>query len=378
LAREIQLSRWPVIFLWIYLALFPVSLLQSVMANPAITNLIYALKGALVLSGFLYIFCFRRKVIIPLLGLVGLVLSVLLNAFALNKIVIDIWVLYLLSYLFINLTAYEQRKVIRYSGWMYLITPFILVAGTFTGLVKGDVWVSEEGLQFSFGLANPNYFMFFFLYACFCWMLLKKRLLLILSFTAACLFYYITETRSVLYGGLYILLLFFAFDLLKKVRFQLVSKAIAIIITLLINACLLLMLIGYYDVLEMIAFSDDNLRSRVIDILEVTGFLRSNLQVLLFGGYEAKLDNLYLNLITALGIIYFAFLWIMIQVALLRNISVGRFDRFTLITAMLLIGFIEHSVYSTVLPSVLLFVFVIGSRPVVFKGIKNETTLALK
>jgi hypothetical protein len=342
------------------------------MASPAISTLVYALKGIFVVTGFLYIFIFRKKVIFPVLGLLGFGISIFLNAITVNKFVIDIWVLYLLSFLFYNLHKAEQERVLRYSGWMYLLTPFLLAAGTLTGIIRSDMWISEDGLQISFGLTNPNYFMFFFLYAIFCWVLLRKKMLLIITFTAAGLFYYITETRSVLYGGMYIIILFFFFRLLERFRLQLVFRLTAWTITGLINLLLVLMLSGYYDLLETIAYSDTNLRSRMIDILETIDFLKSNPGIALFGGFEANLDNMYLNFIAALGVIHFIFLWVLIQASLVRNIIANRPDRFILISCMMLIGFIEHGMYSTILPSVLLFTFFTESGKVVFKGFKRN------
>lgn len=366
--QPVHTSRWPVIIVWLYFLLFPLSLLQSIVANPTATAAIYAMKGVLVLWGFFYIFMFRKKVTLPALGLVGFGVSLMLNIVTVNKFSIDIWALYLLSFLVYNLSASEQRKLIRYSGWTYFLTPFILVAGTALGLIRSDMWFSDEGLQFSFGLSNPNYFMFFFLYACFCWMLLEKKLLLFLSFAAAVVFYYVTETRSVLYSGFYLLAMTFIFSILRKMRLQLIFRMIGWTIVLLINLSLVLMLMGYYDILEMIAFSDSNLRSRVIDVLEINEFLKSNPDVLLFGGFEARLDNMYLNLICGLGIIHFIVLWLLMQYALIQSINTNRFERFILVSCMLLIGFIEHGLYSTILPSVLLFVFITSSRNIVFKN----------
>ena len=374
-----QTSRWPVIIIWLYFFLFPVSLLQSVVANPFLSNVIYALKGILVLSGFGYIFMFRRKVILPSLGVVGFMISILLNLVTVNKFVIDIWALYLLSFLVYNLDHVEQKKLVRYNGWTYLLTPLLLVAGTVSGFIRSDMWFTEEGLQFSFGLANPNYFMFFFLYACFCWMLYNNNVLLVISFVLSVLFYYITETRSVLYGCLYIVGIHFLFIVFKQWRLQLLARGVALMVVIVINLALFLIVTGYYyEFLESVAVADENLRSRVFFLLETIDFLRSNPDVLLFGGHEAKLDNMYLNLISALGIIHFAFLWLLLQYCLIKSIMNNQYNKFILISCMLLIGFIEHGLYSTVLPSVLIFVFMVQSKNIVFKGVNNDPALAVR
>jgi hypothetical protein len=374
-----EISSWPVVIFCGYIVLFPVSLLQSVVENPALSGMVYALKGVLVLTCFLYIFIFRRKFSLPVLGVIGFGLSILLNAITVNKFTIDIWALYILSFLVFNLTPKEQRKLISYSGWIYLLTPFLLAAGTLSGILKSDMWVSEDGVQFSFGLTNPNYFMFFFLYACFSALLLRKTVSLIIVFICICLFYFITETRSVLIGSIYILLMYFMGALMKKWRTQFVSRGVAFAIVFGINISLGLMLLGYYDVLELIAFSDSNLRSRVISILEILDFLQSSPGILLFGGFEAKMDNMYLNLVAALGIIHFFILWLMIHYALIRNIISNNIERFTLISSMLLLGFIEHGLYSTILPSILVFVFITESKRIVFKGtVSSNATLAVR
>jgi hypothetical protein len=166
---------------------------------------------------------------------------------------------------------------------------------------------------------------------------------------------------------------------MRKIHFQAGARAIAVSTMVMINIALLLMVFGYYDILETIAFSDSNLRSRVIDILETLDFLKTNPEVLLFGGYEAKLDNMYLNLISALGIIHFIFLWLLIQYCLIRSIIANQFNTFILVTCMLLIGFIEHGLYSTILPSVLIFVFMVQSKGIVFKGqVTNNAAFAVR
>lgn len=363
------------ILVWLYFVLFPVSLLQSVMANDMLSMIIYALKGILVLAGFFYIFMFRRKVSLPLFGMIGFGAAIFLNFVTVNKVVIDIWALYLLSFLVYNLNKDEQKRLIRYSGWTYLLTPLILVAGTTLGVIRSDMWVTEDGLQFSFGLTNPNYFMFFFLYATFCWMLANRNVLVMITFVLSVMFYYITETRSVLYGGMYLVGMQLLFLFFRKQGLQLFSRAVAMTITVAINLAVLLMVTGYYyDVLESIAMADENLRSRVFFMLDTLDFLKANPEILLFGGHEAKLDNMYLNLISGLGIIHFVLIWLLIQYCLARSIFQNRFDHFILISCMLLIGFIEHALYSTILPSVLIFVLMSRTRNIVFKEDRRQAS----
>ncbi len=76
---------------------------------------------------------------------------------------------------------------------------------------------------------------------------------------------------------------------------------------------------------------------------------------------------MYLNLVSGLGIIHFLVLWVMIIYALIKSILSNQFERFIFISCILLLGFIEHGIYSTVLPSVLLFAFITGSKNIVIK-----------
>lgn len=370
--QHTHVRSWPVVLLYGYFILFPVSLLQSVFENSFLSALTYALKGAFIALGFLYVIAFRIKFTITILGALGFALSVALNAATLNKFSIDIWAIYILSFLFTNFTADEQKRLIRSCGILYLLTPFVLVAGTLSGVFKSDLWLSDEGLQISFGLINPNYFMFFFWYASLCWLLLRKFLMLLFTFIPTVLFYSVTETRSVLICGYYIIGMYAIAYMIRKYRAPFILRAMGFAIMFVINVALIIMLSGYSSILDEIALSDGNLLSRVLFLFETLDYLKANPDVFLFGGFEANLDNMYLNLIAALGIIHFVFLWILIQYALLRSILANQVERFIFISCVLLMGFIEHGIYSTIFPSVLLFVFITASQAVVLRDRSKE------